>query len=538
MKPVVFLGPTVDLASAAEQIDADFKPPAQQGDVLRAALAGAPAIGIIDGYFERVPSIWHKEILFALSEGISVYGASSMGALRASELHSFGMAGVGKIFEDYRDGRIEDDDEVAIVHAPAEVGYQALSEAMVNIRATILKAVKAEVISESDASRLLELAKARHYKERSYPALIDDARTNGLDPGLMTRFEAWLADEKVDLKKNDALEMLAMMNEDQRENFIARKVEPFVVEESLSWQKAREFANNLNRRDVPQWHFSMLGDEARIAAFERAIIAAVKPGDVVLDIGTGSGLLAMMAAKAGASHVYACESVAVIARKAREIISANALSDRITVLDKRSTDLVVDVDIPERADVLVSEIVDRVLIGEGIIPTLEHALTELVKPDAKIIPQSGRLLISAIECEELYARNTVSSATGFDISLFNEFSLCGGSALMQLNGLELKRLSEPTEAINFSFSSPDFAVEEKTVALKTTKPGTLHGVVMWFELVIDGENAIDNTPWRPDNHWSHEVYLLEKPRQIESGDQIGVWVQHDKNTVRIGLAKD
>lgn len=116
-------------------------PPAANGDVYRAVSAAPTAIGLVDGYFENVPAVWHKEILYALSQGVHVFGAASMGALRAAELSEFGMVGVGAIFAAYRDNRLEDDDEVAVVHGPAELDYLPVSEAMVNVRATVDRAV-------------------------------------------------------------------------------------------------------------------------------------------------------------------------------------------------------------------------------------------------------------------------------------------------------------------------------------------------------------------------------------------------------------
>src|SRR5512132_542369 len=110
----IFTGPTLAPAEARAVLGATYLPPAAQGDVLRAALRRPHAIGIIDGYFERVPAVWHKEILWAMAQGIHVFGSSSMGALRAAELHAFGMIGIGAIFEAYRDGELEDDDEVAV----------------------------------------------------------------------------------------------------------------------------------------------------------------------------------------------------------------------------------------------------------------------------------------------------------------------------------------------------------------------------------------------------------------------------------------
>jgi hypothetical protein len=141
----VFVGPTLSAEEARKELDAVYLPPAAQGDVYRAARERPEAIGLIDGYFERVPAVWHKELLWAMAEGIHVYGSASMGALRAAELAPFGMRGFGATFEAFLHGDLEDDDEVAVMHAPAEEGYRPLSEAMVNIRATLASAERAEV---------------------------------------------------------------------------------------------------------------------------------------------------------------------------------------------------------------------------------------------------------------------------------------------------------------------------------------------------------------------------------------------------------
>ncbi|MDT7802838.1 MAG: hypothetical protein QOI78_6271 [Actinomycetota bacterium] len=118
----VFLGPTLSEDDAARERDAVYLPPVAQGDVYLAARRGASAIGIVDGYFQHVPSVWHKEILWAISEGVPVYGSASMGALRATELCAYGMVGVGEVFETFRDAEISDDDEVALTHLGPEDG--------------------------------------------------------------------------------------------------------------------------------------------------------------------------------------------------------------------------------------------------------------------------------------------------------------------------------------------------------------------------------------------------------------------------------
>lgn len=210
---VVFLGPTLPVADAREILpDAHYRPPVGQGDVLRAVTDGARAIGIVDGYFENVPSVWHKEILFALTRGVHVYGSASMGALRAAELHAFGMQGVGAVFEAFADGRLEDDDEVAVTHGPAEIGYPILSEAMVNIRRTLSDAFGRGLIGAPTRRRLEAIAKALPYKERTYGRLFREATAaGGVNRAEVEALRAWLPTGRADQKREDAVAMLTAM---------------------------------------------------------------------------------------------------------------------------------------------------------------------------------------------------------------------------------------------------------------------------------------------------------------------------------------
>ena len=133
---------------AADLLDAVYLPPAAQGDVYLAVRDGAQAIGIVDGYFQGAPSVSHKGILWAMSRGVHVFGSASMGALRAAELYGFGMQGVGRIFEAYRDGVITADDEVAIVHGPLDLGYPSNTDPLFNNRATLARAVEQGLICD------------------------------------------------------------------------------------------------------------------------------------------------------------------------------------------------------------------------------------------------------------------------------------------------------------------------------------------------------------------------------------------------------
>ena len=206
-RPIVFLGPSLSLVDARRELDAVFEPPAAQGDFFRACASRPSAIALIDGYFDRVPSVWHKEILWALKEGIPVFGGASMGARRAAELDSFGMIGVGSVYNAFRTGELEDDDEVAVAHASAEHGYRSLSEALVNVRATLRAAVSAGTISRGAARELGRLAKAIHYPDRHYGSLLK-AAVSSVDPLELERLAAWLPTGKVNQKSIDALAVL------------------------------------------------------------------------------------------------------------------------------------------------------------------------------------------------------------------------------------------------------------------------------------------------------------------------------------------
>ena len=211
MTAIVFVGPTLRPEEIAGAGDFVSLPPVAQGDVYRAALSRPRAIGIIDGFFSGAPAVWHKEILWAMSEGVPVFGAASMGALRAAELHGFGMRGIGRIFEAFRDGGLEDDDEVAVVHGPAEIGYPPASEAMVNIRATLALAEAKGVIGAESRRALEAFAKALFFADRNWPALLAGSAPHGAPESELAALADWLPEGRVDKKRLDGLEMLAAM---------------------------------------------------------------------------------------------------------------------------------------------------------------------------------------------------------------------------------------------------------------------------------------------------------------------------------------
>jgi hypothetical protein len=214
VKIIFFLGPTtLAVADARELLDAEYRPPVSRGDVYRAALEQPYAIGIVDGYFRNSPAVWHKEILWTMNRGIHVFGSASMGALRAAELADFGMVGVGQIFQQFRAGMLEDDDEVAVIHGPSELNYLAASEAMVNVRATLGAARAAGVLAKDEAAGLEGIAKSLFYPDRCYPRILEAALASGMDGLRLAAFREWLPSGRVDQKRCDAIAMLQAIGE-------------------------------------------------------------------------------------------------------------------------------------------------------------------------------------------------------------------------------------------------------------------------------------------------------------------------------------
>jgi hypothetical protein len=144
-----------------------------------------------------------------MAQGVHVYGAASIGALRAAELHTFGMVGIGPIYEAFRDGVLEDDDEVAMLHGPEELGYPAVTEAMVNMRVTLAAAVARGVLGDGFAARLTDIAKTLFYKERRWDAILRLGSEGGLSPTAISNFATWLEGGHLDQKRADALAMTA-----------------------------------------------------------------------------------------------------------------------------------------------------------------------------------------------------------------------------------------------------------------------------------------------------------------------------------------
>ena len=202
---VMFAGPSL-YGAEFEAGGVVMRGPAQMGDLERAVSEGATAIGLVDGHYQQVGAVWHKEILFALSAGAAVFGAASMGALRAAECEPFGMIPIGSIAHRYCSGELYDDSDVALTNGPAELGFPPLTEPMVDVAATTAHLAAEGLVSAAEAHAITTAAAKIFFADRTVEAIF--RQIGGCRHAELERL--YLA-HRVSQKTRDALELLEVL---------------------------------------------------------------------------------------------------------------------------------------------------------------------------------------------------------------------------------------------------------------------------------------------------------------------------------------
>lgn len=291
-----------------------------------------------------------------------------------------------------------------------------------------------------------------------------------------------------------------------------------------------------DRKHIPRWHFAMLNDIERNKAFETAIKRTVFEGCTVLDVGSGSGLLAMIAANHGASVVTSCEMVQPIAHIARQIVALNGFEDKIKIVGKKSDDLVLGLDLAKKADVLITETIDCGLVGEGILPIIRHARQALLTANADIIPAKAVVKFSLLESSLVHNLNFVADAVSFNVSSFNIFSTVGYFPV-RLWAWPHRLLSQPKTALEFDFRLDLLEPRQEKLHLRVEHSGIVHGIVFWFDLDLGNgivlSNAIDNKA----SHWMQAVQCFEKPLIVEQGELLELMVRQTDTNLDFQITK-
>jgi hypothetical protein len=206
-KIIVYIGPSLSPDEANKILKAEYRPPVARGDIMNVLKDNPDIIVIIDGVFHKEPAVSHKEILGAIKKDITVVGGASMGALRASELDDFGMIGVGQVYEDYRSGIVESDDDVAVVINPETL--EQLSEALINMNYNFKAAKDEGIVNEEEFKSLIKTAKSIYYPKRTYDKVFKDSN---LKTEKIKQLYKFLQEKRVDIKKEDAVLVLKYVN--------------------------------------------------------------------------------------------------------------------------------------------------------------------------------------------------------------------------------------------------------------------------------------------------------------------------------------
>jgi len=282
---------------------------------------------------------------------------------------------------------------------------------------------------------------------------------------------------------------------------------------------------------VPDWHFVIVKDAARNAAYEAALRRWVTPCSRVLEIGTGTGLLAMMAARAGAAEVITCEANPEVARAAAEITSLNDYGQRVRVIARHSDNLDAEADMGGRADILVSEIVSNNLLGEHVLPAHERAVRDLLKPDARVIPARGTVRV-ALAYDNQADRYDLGTIEGFDLSPFNALAAAQRGIAIGDERLELR--SEAADLFTFDFASAEYTPPARAVRPCRSKGGMVNGVAQWIALEMDEVTRYENHPAAgATSCWRAMFHPLSQPIETRAGQTVRIVGSHDRAMLTI-----
>jgi hypothetical protein len=288
-------------------------------------------------------------------------------------------------------------------------------------------------------------------------------------------------------------------------------------------REARGFA-------APEVHVSMLNDHERTAGFLAAIKETVRPGDVVVDVGTGTGILAIAAARAGARRVYAIEASS-IGQVANLMFEANGLAGRITLLEGCST----HVELPEKADVLIGEIIGNAPLRERVLETFLDARTRFLKPEARFVPEMLSIFGIPIEipAADLSTHTFTPEAAarwreayGMDFSPLAVVAAEPGQSFLARRS-EARRwrwLSDPIRLVDIDMRCHTTAEVLCTASVPATASGVLNGLAIFFELRMSSSACLSTEPSGASehSHWRNPVEILPEALKIQAGDPIEV----------------
>jgi protein arginine N-methyltransferase 7 len=324
------------------------------------------------------------------------------------------------------------------------------------------------------------------------------------------------------------VEVLAGMGHSTRAVALGRRALMLAPRDAEVSLRVRRIASPLIRK----YHVRMMNDAARTSAWAQALQAVIAPGDHVLEIGTGGGVLALAAARAGAGFVTTCESDPVLADAAAAIVAQNGLGDRIRVINKDSRDLILGVDLPTPADVLCCDIFGDSLVDFGPVPALIDVRRLLVH-DARTVPAGVSLHLALGHWHEYERYCRMDTAAGFDLDLMRVFVPPSLSVEVDDPGLSLQ--SPPVTALRLDLRSWDLAPTGRvTVRLSADRDGIVSGVVQWIRLALTDDVFLDTQPRHGARYFAAaRFWPWMEPVAVRAGDERDVVVEFHERALAV-----
>ena len=266
----------------------------------------------------------------------------------------------------------------------------------------------------------------------------------------------------------------------------------------------------------------MISDRVRTDAYAHALRDAVTPDSLVLDIGTGTGLFALLACRFGARHVYAVEPSDAIA-VARDIARANGYSSRITFIQKRSD----RVQLPAPVDVIVSDIRGILPMCQTSLQSIVDARCRLLAPGGTLIPMRDRLMAAPVESQQLFDRYT----RPWD-SQTHDLDMTAARALV--TNAWYKGRSRPDQLLakaqcwaTLDYTSLDSAAVAGEVSWIAERTGTVFGLSIWFDSELGAGAVLSNAPESPELIYGSAFFPLSEPVDVCAGDKIDACLRAD-----------
>jgi precorrin-6B methylase 2 len=270
-------------------------------------------------------------------------------------------------------------------------------------------------------------------------------------------------------------------------------------------------------------HRTMALDAVRNRAYAHALTHIITPDSVVLDLGAGTGVLGLIAARLGAQRVYLVEPTDVIA-VAQELVSANGLGDRVTCMHGRLE----DIELPEQVDVIVSVMTGNFLVTEDLLPTLFRARDTALKPGGHLVPNAAVMeatIVSAPAIHETHVSCWSGAQQGIDTSIGRSYA----ANTVVYNSTDIRGvryLAEPGAVHAVDFDRDTYAGVHAAITLQATEAGICHGIAGWFRMQL-GDTWLSTSPRDERVHWSAVFFPIDPPLPIDGGEQVAIGLDRE-----------